>query len=70
MGELQAAVTDGRSQVELLEDKLTRTKRRNEKRVKALECELEDLRDVSVIMMMIMMCQYNVMLVLLFDASY
>ena len=43
------AATDGRSQLEQLEDRLTRAKRRHEKRVKALESELDDLRDVSVI---------------------
>ena len=48
---MQSAVTDGRTQVELLEDRLTRAKRRYYKRVSALECELEDLRDVSGLML-------------------
>lgn len=47
---LLQTVTDGRSQLELAEEKMLRMKRRYEKRIKILENDLDDARDVSTIM--------------------
>ena len=44
--ELLQVASDGQSQVERLEAKYARMKRRYERKVKALEVELEDLREV------------------------
>lgn len=48
VGELQLAVSDGQTQLDIVEERLIRSKRRHEKRIKALECELDELRDVSI----------------------
>lgn len=47
---LLQTVTDGRSQLELAEEKMLKMKRRYEKRIKILENDLDDARDVSTIM--------------------
>ena len=44
--ELLQVASDGQSQLERLEAKYARMKRRYERKVKALEVELEDLREV------------------------
>lgn len=45
--ELAQAVSSGQSLLDWAEEKLARSKRRYEKRIKALEYEVDDLRDVS-----------------------